>query len=223
MKTAILIGATGVTGRPLARYLLNSDSYSKLIVFSRRALDLDNPKLINHVVDFDCPDEWCDKIQGDDLFSCMGTTRKQAGSKEGQYTVDFTYQANTIKTAASNGVKRLFLVSSPGANKNSSMFYPKIKGELDAFALKQPFDCHVLFKPSLIVGDRADKRAGEKIATALITPLCRWIPGLSGYRPILGEELAKAIGHCAETLNDGGAHTIKLGDIFNYLPNYLPE
>lgn len=218
MRTAILIGATGVTGRPLARYLLDSEHYSKLIVFSRRALDIDNPKLINHVVDFDCPEQWSNQIQGDDLFSCMGTTRQQAGSKEGQYQVDFSYQANTIKAAADNGVKRLFLVSSPGANKNSAMFYPRIKGELDAFALQQPFQAHVLFKPSLIVGDRADKRRGEKIGSAIITPLCRWIPGLSGYRPIAGEELAQAIGHCAETLNSSGVHSIELGDIFNYLP-----
>ncbi len=218
MKTALIIGATGVTGRPLTQYLLNSSRYTNVVVFSRRSLGIKHPKLTNHIVDFDQPQHWCDQVCGDDLFCTLGTTLKQAGSKAAQYKVDFTYQANTLKAAADNGVKRLFLVSSPGANANARMFYPKIKGELDAFALAQPFDTHVLFKPSLIVGERADKRLGEKIGHAIMSPLCRWFSTLAPYRPILGSELGRAIGHCAETLNDSGIHSIELGDIFTYLP-----
>ncbi|MGH1371042.1 MAG: NAD(P)H-binding protein [Cellvibrionaceae bacterium] len=218
MKTAIIIGATGVTGRPLTNYLLNSANYSRVVVFSRRAINSDNPKLTNHIVDFDQPEQWSEKIQGDDLFCTMGTTLKQAGSKAAQYKVDYTYQANTLEAAATNGVRRLFLVSSPGANINSRLFYPKLKGELDAFALAQPFTTQVLFKPSLIAGDRADNRIGEKIGKAILSPLCRWFSALAPYRPIQGSELGRAIGHCAETFNESGVHTIELDRIFTYLP-----
>lgn len=218
MKTALIIGATGVTGRPLTQYLLDSPLYSRVVVFSRRELDIEHAKLTNHLVDFDQPQQWRDDIQGDDLFCALGTTLKQAGSKTAQYKVDYTYQANTLEAAANNGVKRLFLVSSPGANPNSSMFYPKLKGELDSFALAQSFETHILFKPSLIVGNRADKRVGEKIGHAIMSPLCRWFSALAPYRPILGDELGRAIGHCAETFTDSGKHNIELGEIFTYLP-----
>jgi len=218
MKTAIIIGATGVTGAPLTQYLLNSDDYQYVIVFSRRELGFTHEKLTTHLVNFDQPLRWCHLIQGDDLFSAMGTTKKQAGSEDAQYRVDYTYQANTLQHAAKNGVERLFLVSSPGANAQSRFFYPRLKGELDTFALQQRFGTHVLFKPSLIVGDRRDNRLGEKIATAVLTPLCHLIPPLARYRPIKGEQLARAIAHCAKTLSETGIHTLELDAIFTCLP-----
>jgi N-acetyl-gamma-glutamylphosphate reductase len=98
-KTAIVIGATGVTGKEITRYLLLSDHYEQVLVFSRKKLILQHEKLINHVVDFDHIEQWSALVKGDDLFSAMGTTRKQAGSQSKQYTVDFSYQANVMATA----------------------------------------------------------------------------------------------------------------------------
>ena len=221
MNTAIVIGATGVTGKPLTEFLLRSEHYQKVVVFSRRPFSLpniDNSKLENHVVNFDQLDRWKDKIHGNDLFSALGTTRKQAGSQEAQYKVDFEYQANVIKAAVSKGVKRLFLISSSGANANSRFFYPRMKGELDQLALQQGFSTTVLIKPSLIVGDRPDNRIGEKIGHGILTPLCNFLPMLRHYRPIKGEELGRAIGNFATHLTEPGRYTLELGDIFNHLP-----
>ena len=221
MKTAIVIGATGVTGKPLTEFLLNSSHYQQVIVFSRRPFALPGiatDKLVNHVVDFDQLENWKDKIHGDDLFSALGTTRKQAGSQAAQYKVDFEYQATVIKAAAANGVDRLFLVSSSGANANSRFFYPRMKGELDQLALQQGFATTTLIKPSLIVGDRPDHRLGEKIGHSLLTPLCNFLPMLRYYRPIKGTELGRAIGNFAVHLAESGRYTLEFGDIFNHLP-----
>lgn len=194
-----------------------------MIVLSRRPIDVDQPKLINHLVDFGQPDAWQDKLlwqnqPADDLFSCLGTTRKQAGSREAQYQVDVTYQVNVIKAAATQGARRLFLVSSPGANANSPFFYPKIKGEVDALAEQQGFESVVLFKPSLIVGDRPEGRLGEKLAHTLLTPLTTKVKAFARYQPISGEQLGHAIGHCAEHWTQDGVHTLSLNEIFAYLP-----
>ncbi len=140
MKTALVIGATGLTGKFITRYLLAAEVYDKVITFTRQAVDEEHPKLTNHVVDFDAVDEWAKLLKGDDLFSALGTTRKQAGSKRAQYKVDYTYQADVISAAAGNGVKRLFLISSPQATPRSPIFYNRMKGELDAFVATQGFD-----------------------------------------------------------------------------------
>ena len=108
MKTAIIIGATGVTGAPLTRMLLESAQYSKVIAFSRNPLGIDHEKLENHIVDFDLIDSWKPLVKGDDLFSAMGTTLRQAGSQEAQYRIDYTYQAEVARVARENGVLKTF-------------------------------------------------------------------------------------------------------------------
>ncbi len=217
MHTAIVIGATGVTGKHITRYLVKSDYYSKVVAFSRRPLPEKSGKLINHVVDFDDIDSWANRVKGDDLFSALGTTLKQAGSKQAQYKVDYTYQANVIKAAAENGVKRLFLISSPSASSLSPFFYNRMKGELDNFAAQQGFATLVYFKPSVIEGDRPDNRIGEKIGGAFMHQLADWVPGMATMRPISGEQLAGAMVNCAVHPLPEGVHTFHLGEIFRFL------
>tara|TARA_R110002110_G_scaffold415561_2_gene650884 strand:+ start:89260 stop:89919 length:660 start_codon:yes stop_codon:yes gene_type:complete len=217
MKTAILIGATGVTGKHVLEQLLLRDEYTKIIVFVRRTVRVKDPRLHVHVVDFDAMDGWRDLIRGDDLFSALGTTVKQAGGKAGQYKVDYQYQADVIAAAAANGVSRLFLVSSPQASPRSPIFYNRMKGRLDHFAAQQGFDTVVYFKPSIIEGDRPDSRPGEKIGAVLVGAVAHWIPGASGLRPISGEQLAAAIVNCACSPLASGKHCYELGEIFTLL------
>lgn len=217
MTSAIVIGATGVTGQHILRQLLACTHYDHVIALSRRANEMNHPKLTQHVIDFATPDQWQSLVKGDDLFCALGTTLKQAGNRQAQYQVDFTFQANVIEAGANNAVKRLFLISSPGANAKSTMFYPRIKGELDEFALQQPFETRVLIKPSLITGERPDKRLGEIIGKAVLNSLSRWLPGFAKWRPISGEQLGSAIVNYAGALNSHGNHTLELDDIFNYL------
>jgi len=214
MRTAIVIGATGLTGKHITRKLLASKLYAKVTTFSRRPLGYTHPKLASHVVDFEAIPTWADKIRGDDLFAAMGTTLSQAGSKPAQYRVDYTYQAGVIEAAASNGVARLFLVSSPQASTRSPFFYSRMKAELDVFAESLPFSTRVYFRPAIILGDRPDKRPGEKLGGMISAQLATWIPGLQKYKPIKGKTLAKAIVNCACGELAEGTHNYELRDIF---------
>lgn len=214
MKTAIVIGSTGLTGRHITKKLLASKSYSKVITFSRRSPGFKHPKLVSHVVDFEDIPKWADLVRGDDLFAAMGTTLAQAGSKAAQYRVDYTYQAGVIEAAARSGVKRLFLVSSPNASTRSPFFYSRMKAELDAFAERQPFATRVYFRPSIIRGDRPDNRLGEDIGGFVSGQLASWIPGMAKYRPITGKQLAAAIVKCASGKLPEGRHDYELDEIF---------
>lgn len=122
MKTAIVIGATGLIGKHLTKLLLDNPAYSNVKVFVRRSINISNPKLEEHIVNFDEIAKWKDKITGDELFSAMGTTIRKAGSKEAQFKIDVTYQHEFAKAAAENGIKSYFLVSSSGANAKSNFF-----------------------------------------------------------------------------------------------------
>ena len=217
MKTAIVIGATGLTGRHITKKLLASKRYSKVIVFSRRALGYKHPKLACHIVDFEAIPEWAHLVRGDDLFAAMGTTLSQAGSKAAQYRVDYTYQSGVMEAAANNGVARLFLVSSPNASLKSPFFYSRMKAELDAFARALPFSTRVYFRPAIIRGDRPDSRPGEKLGGLISEQMATWIPGLAKYKPITGKQLAEAIVNCACGKLAPGTHNYELDEIFGLL------
>ncbi len=217
MTTAIVIGATGVTGSHITRKLLESGTHSKVVVFCRRPLGYKHPKLVSHVVDFEAMPDWAELVRGDDLFAAMGTTLSQAGSKEAQYRVDYSYQAGVIEAAASNGVTRLFLVSSPNASTNSPFFYSRMKAELDAFAARMPFTTRVYFRPAIIRGDRPDRRPAEKIGGIISQQLATWVPGMRKYRPIEAAALAQAIVNCALDELAEGTHEYALDEIFQLL------
>lgn len=191
-KTAILIGATGLVGSKILSQLLESDNYESVKVFHRRSTGVTHPKLEEHIIDFDEIDQWKENITGDFLLSALGTTKKAAGSKEAQYKVDFTYQYEFAKIASENGVSKYGLVSSAGADHESSNFYQKMKGELDEGVQKLDFENVVIVRPSILDGDRKESRLGEKIALPLMKIFCK-IPGLKKYHPIKDEVVAKAL------------------------------
>ena len=214
MKTAIIIGATGLTGKYITRKLLASQRYSSVITFSRRALGYRHPKLTSHIVDFEKISDWAALVRGDDLFAAMGTTLAQAGSRAAQYRVDYTYQAEVLEAAANNGVARLFLISSPQASIKSPFFYSRMKAELDARAESLPFSTRVYFRPAIIRGNRPDNRLGEKLGGLISERLASWVPGMQKYRPINARTLATAIVNCACARLSAGSHNYELDDIF---------
>ena len=217
MKTALVIGATGLTGKYIVNFLLESDNYNKVVIFSRRELSIDNPKLITQIVDFNKIDDWSELIQGDDIFSAMGTTIKQAGSKEAFYKVDYTYPANFIEMAVRNGAKRLFLISAPGVSTKSPVFYNRVKAQLEEYLETLNLESKVYFRPSIIYGDRENSRFAENVGERLLDFSSRWIPGMKKLKPISGEELARAILNCAESEISSGQHVYEWTEIFDLL------
>ena len=164
---AIVLGATGATGRELVKYLIKNPKLTKISIFSRKEIGIDDEKLIKHIIDFSCLENYKNIIKGDILFSALGTTLKDAGSKENQFLVDYTYQYKFAKIAAENGVSNYSLVSAQGANSSSSFFYPKIKGELEESIKKLNFNTIHIFQPSFLIRQKDLIRSGEKVAISI--------------------------------------------------------
>jgi len=215
-KTAIVIGATGLVGSHVIKELLNDDFYSLVKVFTRRSLGYSNPKLKEYTCDFDQLDQIKNEITGDVLFSAMGTTLKQAGSKEQQYKVDYTYQYEFAKMAAQNGVKQYVLVSSMSANAHSKGFYLRIKGELEEAIQKLSFEKICILQPSGLMGKRPTKRKREELGIAVINSLVKFIPGLRKYRGIEGVIVAKAMINLSKQSITDKVMIISLDQIFHY-------
>ena len=165
--TALVIGATGATGSALVTQLLEDSRFKSVVVFSRRALSITHAKLTCHIVDFDNPQLWADLVKGDVLFSTLATTLKQAGSQKEQYKIDYTYQYQTAETAAANGVEAYVLVSAMGANANSWLFYPRIKGQLDNAVASLPFKQTHIFRPGFLLRQPDKIRPMEKLGIAI--------------------------------------------------------
>jgi len=193
MKTAIVIGATGLVGSHLTGQLLETDDYKLVKVFARCPISRENPKLESHIVDFENMESWQHLITGHELFSALGTTLKKAGSKETQYKVDFTFQYDVAVAAANNEVQKYLLVSSVGANAASNNFYLRMKGELDQKVSDLPFHQIMILKPSILAGKRDESRGLEELGVSLAKPLIRILPFLRKYRPIDGEIVAAAM------------------------------
>ena len=192
MKTALLIGATGLVGSALTGLLLEDNRFDKLKIFARRTTGIQHAKLEEYLVDFDKIEDWKQLLTGDVLFSTMGTTLNKAGSKEAQYKIDFTYQYEVAKAAVANGAGQYVLVSSAGASARSRFFYPRIKGELEE-AVKTFSKAHIhVLQPGILSGGRKEFRLGERIGVGLLSVL-HHIPGLKKYRPVRAQTVARAM------------------------------
>lgn len=193
MKSAIVIGATGLIGNFITTKLLADDRYEKIKIFVRRTSEINHPKLMEFVIDFERIEDWQNLLTGDELYSALGTTIKKAGSQKVQYNIDFNYQYNVAKAAAQNGIKNYMLVSSLGANPESKNFYLRLKGLLDEKIQQLSFDRIRIFCPSVLVGKRSEKRFAEHIGIKLAGAVTNLIPALKKYRPINAEIVAEAM------------------------------
>lgn len=189
--TANVIGATGLVGKQLVQQLLNDERFEKVRIFVRRETGLKHPKQEQLIVDFGKPEIWEKQLTGDVLFSALGTTLKQAGSKEKQWEIDFTFNLNFAQKAKENGIENYILVSSVGANSKSSIFYTKMKGELDEAVAKLGFQNLVILRPASLTGPRENRRVAEEISVPILNFLTRFM--MKNYRPISDETVAKAM------------------------------
>lgn len=201
-KTAIVIGATGVVGFELVKQLCADDTFSKVITLGRRAANFQNDKLIQHVVDFNDPRSWQDLLVADTLFCSLGTTLKQAGSKEAQKSIDLDLPKLIAAKAKSNGVRNFALVSSTGAEVNSNSFYLSLKGRLEQYLQELNFSTLTIVQPSVLDAKRTEFRLGEEVAIKLLKGL-QFLPGFRLYRPIKSAQVAKALIFYQHKNNEG--------------------
>lgn len=194
MKTAIIIGSTGLTGGYLLAELIANPTYSKIIVLVRKASQQNNPKIKELVVDFNKLSDFKNKIIGDDVYCTIGTTIKKAGSQEAFTKVDLEYPLSIAKIARENGANHFLLMSSLGANASSGNFYLKTKGTLENALRDLNFDSFSIFRPSILLGPRREFRLGEKIGIFFMQLFSFLLLGsLKKYRPIHVKQVAYAM------------------------------
>lgn len=206
-KTAILLGATGLIGGHCLQYLLKSTRYSKVVCLVRKKMAVINDRLEQVVVDFDQLEDYADALIGDDVYCCLGTTIKIAKTKENFQKVDYHYPLAAAKIALAQGASQYLLVSAMGADKNSLVFYNKVKGEIERDLKALGYPALHIMQPSLLLGDRSDSRLGEKIGETVMTSLSFLMQGpLKKYRAIEAEAVAYTMVHLANQ-DKPGTHT----------------
>ena len=208
---ALIIGATGATGKDLVTELLADDTYSEVHCFVRKPMSLTHPKLHAHVVDFETPEAWADLLRGDVAFSCLGTTLAAAGSKEAQWRVDYDYQYHFAQQCKANGVPTFVLLSAAMANAQSKFFYNRMKGQLEEAVKALGFQRLLIFNPSILIRKDSD-RGGENFSLKVIQLLNK-IGLFKHFRPIPTAVLAERMRQEVATATEG-IHTFVLDKIF---------
>jgi uncharacterized protein YbjT (DUF2867 family) len=198
-RTALLLGASGLIGGHCLDLLLADEFYSRVVAPGRRPLARAHAKLTQHAVNFDDLAAHAALLRADDVFCCLGTTIKRAGSQEAFRKVDFTYPAECARLARREGAQQFLLVSSLGANARSAVFYSRVKGEVEAAIAAVGFEAVQIFRPSLLTGERAERRTGEVVAGKFADVFSFAFAGpLRKYRPIAARAVAAAMVNLAK-------------------------
>ena len=210
---ALIIGATGATGKDLVQVLLQDPDYTEVVIFVRRPTGIVHPKLAEILTDFDKLEEKSDVIKGDVWFSCLGTTLKTAGSKAKQWHIDHDIPAKFAEIARRNGVSKAVLLSAYGASATSNVFYSRIKGSLEDKIASLAFEQYIIFRPGLLLRKNTD-RFGERIISGVLKFL-NSLRLIKKFRPlptsVLAEKLAKAPKALMPQM-----HVIELEKIFGF-------
>jgi uncharacterized protein YbjT (DUF2867 family) len=190
-KTAIILGATGLTGGYLLNLLLKDARYKKIKLFSRSSVGISNPKLEEHLIDMFELEIHKEHFQADEVFCCIGTTKAKTPNNETYKKIDYGIPFAAAKLCKENSIDTFIVISAMGANPKSKVFYNKIKGEMERDVLKQKIPSTYILQPGLIGGERDEKRLGESIAKFFFKILNPIIP--KSYRSIAPETIAKAM------------------------------
>lgn len=193
MRTAIVVGATGLTGSLLIEQLCESEEYVSVIAIARRKVTFEHPKLEVRIKSFDELEER-DIPPANDVFCCLGTTRKKAGSKEAFEQVDFEYPLRIASLAKKRGIPHFIVISAMGAKESSPFYYSRVKGKLEKELIDLQVDRLTIVRPSLLTGERDEFRFGERLgasALAVTNPL--FVGPLKKYRSIEASQLALAM------------------------------
>mgnify|MGYP000521511993 CR=1 FL=1 len=163
-KTAIIIGATGLTGSLLLQGLLEDNRYQKIKLFSRNTCNIRHPKIEEHLIDLFELEKQQHLFIADEVFCCIGTTKAKTPNEEQYLKIDYAIPATLAKLCSKMGIPTFLVISALGANKKSKIFYNRTKGRMEEEVLRNTIKNTYILQPSLIGGSRNEKRLGEKIA-----------------------------------------------------------
>ena len=194
MKTAIIFGSSGLIGNELFKTILLKNTYSKIKIFVRTIPEVDNPKVEIIKTDFRNLEKYKDKINGDDCYFCIGTTKKDTPDKSEYTRIEYDIPVRVATIAKENSVNSFFYVSSIGANSKASSNYLKNKGQVEEKLKNLNFKKLAIIRPSLLIGNRKSFRLGEIIFTPVMNTLTLFAFGsLKKYKPIKIENVVKAM------------------------------
>ena len=194
MKTAIILGATGLTGGILLQKLIKDNRYEKIRLFSRHSANVSHPKVEEYLVDLFELENFENDFTGDQVFCCVGSTKKKTPDDEVYRKVDYGIPVSAAKLARKNGFESFLVISALGADPNSSFFYNRVKGEMERDVLKQGVKNTYIFQPSLIAGKREEKRPFEAAWKQVMKVGDHLLLGpLKKYRSIHAEKIVDAM------------------------------
>lgn len=190
---ATIIGSTGLIGGHLLHLLINNPEYSTVRILIRRPLEFSHPKLEKKLVDFNDMESFRLALEGTEvIFCCIGTTmKKMKGDKEAYRKIDYDIAVHAAQLGKANGCEKMVLVSAVGADSKSRNFYLKLKGETEEGVQASGIESVYILRPSLLIGNRKEFRAGEKLAAWLMPLFAFLLP--ARYRPVKASEVAKAM------------------------------
>lgn len=194
MRTALLAGATGLVGSHVLDELLADGTWSHVVTVGRRTTDRRHEKLEQRILDLSAIEAHGDLPHADDVFCCLGTTIKQAGSQDAFRRVDHDFVLGLARAGLRMGATQFLLVSAIGADPDARVFYSRVKGEVEAAVRALPYRAVQIFRPGLLLGRRTEFRAGERIAMSL-APIAQplLIGPLRRYRSIRASDVARAM------------------------------
>ena len=205
-KKACILGATGLVGSELLSLLLHDDYYAHVNIIVRRKIAIPSKKVAVFVTDFANLEKVVEAFHGDDVFCCLGTTMKKAGSKDAFKQVDYEYVLKAAAIAHKQGAQQFLVISAVGANPRACTFYNRIKGSMEKDVSSIPMTAIHIFRPSLLLGKRQEKRLLEDIAQLFAKPMRFLLKGtFAKYAPVNARTVAEAMINAAK-LNTKGVH-----------------
>lgn len=190
-RRAAILGATGLVGGELLQMLLEDELYDEVLVFSRKSTGIKHPKMVEKIGDLLDDDFFGDAIIADDIFCAIGTTQSKTPDLAVYRNVDFGIPVRVAALGLKGGVKRFVVISSMGANAQSRIFYPRIKGQMESALQKMQIKRLRIVRPAMLKGHRSEFRFGETIGQKLLSAAGKLLP--ARYRPIEAQEAAKAM------------------------------
>jgi uncharacterized protein YbjT (DUF2867 family) len=206
-RKALIVGATGLIGGYCLETLCDATNYSEVTALVRKPLLKTQRKLKEVLTKFDNLEHDLSNIKADDVYCCLGSTIKKAGSQEAFKKIDLSLVVTIARLMRKQGAEQFLVISALGADKDSKVFYNRTKGEMEEALKDLGYPCLRIIRPSLLLGPREEFRLGEKIGAILSPVLKPFLLGsLTKYKPVEGKSVARFMVQVAHQLPVSGTH-----------------